>query len=246
MELSRGDALKRETAARLLKLRVDQEVLGGASCRQCGGCGCVSVRLPVWVGGWAGRKAGRGGDAGSLRWWPLIAATASIARPARSPCPPLHAATCPLPYAPGITFQPAINDRSRSVEGRLRILEDPESYVARLAAEAAVAAERASRAAAEAAVNEMAECTFHPQVRVAEAEMRSSVRPGGGVWAGGAAAYGGATRRAPFPIRCPPQRRPAADSQCARLRDAHRAVDGARARGAARGGAAAAGLEVTA
>lgn len=76
-----------------------------------------------------------------------------------TPTPP-----APAPSPAGITFQPAINDRSRSVEGRLRILEDPESYVARLAAEAAVAADRVSRAAAEAAVNEMAECTFHPQV----------------------------------------------------------------------------------
>ena len=64
----------------------------------------------------------------------------------------------------GITFQPTINERSRSVDGRLRILEDPETYVARLAAEAAVATERANRAAAEAAVSEMAECTFRPQV----------------------------------------------------------------------------------
>ena len=64
----------------------------------------------------------------------------------------------------GVTFRPSINERSRGVEGRLRVLEDPESYVARLQQEAAVAAEKAQRAAAATAQRELAECTFRPRV----------------------------------------------------------------------------------
>ena len=44
------------------------------------------------------------------------------------------------------------------------MLEDPAAYVARLQQEAAVAAEKAQRAAAETAAAELAECTFKPVV----------------------------------------------------------------------------------
>ena len=90
-DMSRGDALKRETATRLLRLRLEQEGLEG------------------------------------------------------------------------VTFKPAIND-SRHVEGRLKVLSEPETYVARLSAEAASAAERARRAASSHQVSELAECTFAPRV----------------------------------------------------------------------------------
>ena len=50
------------------------------------------------------------------------------------------------------------------MEGRLKVLSEPESYVARLCAEAASAAEKARRAASTAEESELAECTFTPQV----------------------------------------------------------------------------------
>jgi hypothetical protein len=50
----------------------------------------------------------------------------------------------------------------RHIEGRLRILSDPDSYVARLAKEAAIQQEKARRAALEAKASELNECTFHP------------------------------------------------------------------------------------
>ena len=62
-----------------------------------------------------------------------------------------------------MTFKPAIND-SRHVEGRLKVLTEPETYVARLSAEAASQAERARRAVSTAEVSELAECTFTPKV----------------------------------------------------------------------------------
>ncbi len=55
----------------------------------------------------------------------------------------------------------------RRAESRLRILSDPDSYVARLNQEAAALAERARRSSAEAEVAELAECTFHPAVHPA-------------------------------------------------------------------------------
>jgi hypothetical protein len=53
---------------------------------------------------------------------------------------------------------------SKTAEGRLKVLSEPESYVARLVAEAASAAEKARRAASTAEESELAECTFTPQV----------------------------------------------------------------------------------
>ncbi len=55
----------------------------------------------------------------------------------------------------------------RHAESRLRILSDPDSYVARLNQEASALAERARRAAAETQAAELAECTFHPSVHPA-------------------------------------------------------------------------------
>lgn len=55
----------------------------------------------------------------------------------------------------------------RHTDGRLRILSDPDSYVARLNQEAAALAERARRAAAEAQAAELAECSFNPAVHPA-------------------------------------------------------------------------------
>ena len=92
VDMSRGDALKRETAARLLRLKIEQEDLEG------------------------------------------------------------------------ITFRPRINERSRAAEGRLRILSDPDSYVARLKMDAARQAESARRSAAQSEASELAECTFTPAV----------------------------------------------------------------------------------
>jgi len=89
--MSRGDALKRETATRLLRLRLEQEGLEG------------------------------------------------------------------------VTFRPMINDM-KHVEGRLKVLSEPETYVARLSAEAASQAEKARRAVSSAEVNELSECTFTPKV----------------------------------------------------------------------------------
>ncbi len=93
VDMSRGDALKRETATRLLRLRLEQEGLEG------------------------------------------------------------------------VTFKPVINASSGGgVEGRLKVLSDPDTYVARLSAEAAAQAEKARRAASSAEVSELAECTFTPKV----------------------------------------------------------------------------------
>ena len=91
-DLSRGDALKKETATRLLRLRLEQEEISG------------------------------------------------------------------------ITFKPAINQKSQNAEGRLRVLSEPETYIARLSAEAATQQDKARRAAANAEVNALAECTFTPAV----------------------------------------------------------------------------------
>jgi hypothetical protein len=53
------------------------------------------------------------------------------------------------------------------VDGRLKILSEPDTYVSRLNQEAAALAEKARRAAAEAEAAEVAECTFHPSVHPA-------------------------------------------------------------------------------
>lgn len=53
------------------------------------------------------------------------------------------------------------------MEGRLRILSDPDSYVARLSQEAAAQAQKAREAAALEQAQEFAECTFHPAVHPA-------------------------------------------------------------------------------
>lgn len=67
----------------------------------------------------------------------------------------------------GITFAPALNDNSRAVPGRLRVLAEPDSYIQRVAAEAAMA-EHKARAQAEAAhAAELSECTFKPVVHEA-------------------------------------------------------------------------------
>lgn len=95
VDMSRGDALKRETAARLLRLKLEQEDLQG------------------------------------------------------------------------ITFKPAINERSRHTEGRLRILSEPESYVARVKAVQANQVDRIRRQMQQAEATELAECTFTPAVHSA-------------------------------------------------------------------------------
>jgi hypothetical protein len=102
-DMSRGDALKKETATRLLRLRLEQEGLEG------------------------------------------------------------------------VTFKPAINE-SRHAEGRLKVLSEPETYVARLSAEAASQAEKARRAVSTAEVSELAECTFTPKVHDAPAYIKKIAR----------------------------------------------------------------------
>ena len=61
---------------------------------------------------------------------------------------------------------PSPSPRS-NVESRLKILAEPDTYVARLNQEATVMAERARRAASEAEAAELRECTFHPAVHSA-------------------------------------------------------------------------------
>ncbi len=91
-EMSVGDALKRETAVRLMRLRAEQEELDGA------------------------------------------------------------------------TFKPAINPASAAAGGRLRIQDDPDNYVRRVAEAAAVAEKRTRLARLESSRAELQECTFKPQV----------------------------------------------------------------------------------
>ncbi len=50
----------------------------------------------------------------------------------------------------------------RASEGKLRILSDPDSYIARVQREAAAASEKARRVAAEQEHDELVECTFKP------------------------------------------------------------------------------------
>lgn len=52
----------------------------------------------------------------------------------------------------------------RSYEGRLRILSEPDTYIARIQSEAHTQAERARRAAAQGDAAELAACTFSPRV----------------------------------------------------------------------------------
>lgn len=46
--------------------------------------------------------------------------------------------------------------------GKLRVLSDPDSYIARIQREQAAASEKARRSAAEQVAAELAECTFKP------------------------------------------------------------------------------------
>ena len=64
----------------------------------------------------------------------------------------------------GVSFKPTINEKSKSVEGRLRILTEPDTYIARIAVEAHSQAEKARRAAAVGDAAELAQCTFSPRV----------------------------------------------------------------------------------
>lgn len=64
----------------------------------------------------------------------------------------------------GATFAPQINERSKYTPGRLRLSTEPDTYLQRLAQEAAAAAEKARVQAAEAADEELANCTFAPEV----------------------------------------------------------------------------------
>lgn len=76
----------------------------------------------------------------------------------------------------GITFAPSINDTSRQAQGRLRVLQDPESYVQRLQAEAALAEHRARAQAEAAQAAELANCTFHPVVHDAPTYVKRIAR----------------------------------------------------------------------
>lgn len=91
-EMSRGDALKRETAQRLMKLKLEQDEIGQ------------------------------------------------------------------------FEFAPKINDKSRQAQGKLRVLDDPETYVERVHREQAIQAERARQQALQAESTEYDECTFKPEV----------------------------------------------------------------------------------
>jgi hypothetical protein len=64
----------------------------------------------------------------------------------------------------GITFAPNINARSKYTQSRLRIAEDPETYVQRLQVEAAVMAEKARKVSEEIDRKALSECTFKPAI----------------------------------------------------------------------------------
>lgn len=107
VEMSRGDALKRETAQRLMRLQAEQAELAG------------------------------------------------------------------------LTFQPETNTNKRKwegVDGRLRILEDPDGYLERVQKEQKAFSERQRRAMQEAEMKEFSECTFKPQVHDAPAYVKRIAR----------------------------------------------------------------------
>jgi hypothetical protein len=135
-ELSRGDALKRETAARLLKLQLEQADLGG-------------ITFQPRINERSRCVGGRGGVGEMRRGAERFASQPGGHQLTYSP---------PLPPSP--------SPRS-NVESRLKILAEPDTYVARLNQEATVMAERARRAASEAEAAELRECTFHPAVHSA-------------------------------------------------------------------------------
>ena len=64
----------------------------------------------------------------------------------------------------GVTFKPAINPNSAAAQGRLRIQDDPDSYVARVQEAAALSSQRAALAKMETSRSELADCTFKPVV----------------------------------------------------------------------------------
>lgn len=65
----------------------------------------------------------------------------------------------------GLTFKPDIN--TSKVEGRLRIMSEPDTYIQRLQKESKLFSDRQRRALQEQEMKEFSECTFHPQVHEA-------------------------------------------------------------------------------
>jgi hypothetical protein len=76
----------------------------------------------------------------------------------------------------GITFAPSINETSRQAQGRLRVLQDPDSYVQRLQKEAALAEIRARTQAEELERAEMQHCTWTPVVHDAPTYIKRIAR----------------------------------------------------------------------
>ncbi|KAA0146305.1 hypothetical protein FNF27_05486 [Cafeteria roenbergensis] len=73
-------------------------------------------------------------------------------------------------------FRPTLNANSAAVEGRLRVLQDPEGYIERVQREAAIASDKQRRAAAERETKEVDECTFRPEVHDAPAYVKRIAR----------------------------------------------------------------------
>eukprot|EP00941_MAST-03F_sp_MAST-3F-sp1_P003047 g3047.t1 len=79
----------------------------------------------------------------------------------------------------GLTFVPKTNSKSSlapKVEGKLRILSDPDTYLERVKSEGAAFNESVRRAALENEYNELRDCTFTPQVHDAPAYVKRIAR----------------------------------------------------------------------
>ena len=72
----------------------------------------------------------------------------------------------------GLTFAPTINPSSARVEGRLRILTEPDTYTQRLKRESRLFNERKRAAIAERNAIEFKECTFKPEIHDAPAYVK--------------------------------------------------------------------------
>jgi hypothetical protein len=76
----------------------------------------------------------------------------------------------------GLAFEPEINPVSKTIPGRLRVLEDPDTYIERVQQEARMFSEKQRRAMQESEMQEFAECTFKPQVHDAPTYIKRIAR----------------------------------------------------------------------
>lgn len=76
----------------------------------------------------------------------------------------------------GLTFQPEINPVSRQMEGRLKLLAEPETYLERVQREQKLFSDRQRRATQEAEMQEFAECTFRPEIHDAPGYVKRIAR----------------------------------------------------------------------